>query len=718
MTRYPARRFALRTLLFAATTGLCPIAAQAAAQDVGDADDPSAASQAPAIGLEEIIVTAQRREESLQRVPIQVTALSAATIENAGVQSTSDALQLVPNVQFDESFTYLNSFVTVRGISQINNADPPIAVIVDGVPQNSQKQLRMELFDIERIEVLKGPQGGLYGRNALGGAISIVTRAPANELEGFIDASYGRGNALSITGAASGALVTDTVLLRLSGNYVRDDGRIRNSFTGERVDFVEHDYDLRARLDIRATDALRFDVRGSYRDFSAGGIYDSVVDSGDPNDIQPPQSNITGLTFGNITDVSLTTTYEFGPATLTSISAYTDLVEKYRGDLDFSNPAAGRTEPFGGLQVGQAQDLDLRLMSQELRLASSGGGPLSWIAGAYYLHTDRRLESIGFIDLTGSRDQVDDPGLTILNQVEDNDNHAYAVYGQAEYRFSEALSVSGALRYDRDRREQENLATGQTRRASFGKVQPKLTLTYRFDPDKLAYLTYSTGFRSGGFNAPLVVPPLFEAETLTNYEAGFKTAWLDRRLTFNGAVYFKRDRNFQFFFLDATTASQIIANIDRVDIWGIELETQALLAPGFTVNAALGTTNSDIRRNSLFPETVGNRAPRTVPWTLNLGAQLVQPLTDRHRLLLRADYKHMARKYWQIDNIDVQDPVDLLSLRAGIETDRWGIYVSGANILGERYYADYNPSAFSGLPYDIGFRAQPATYRIQARLRF
>lgn len=135
--------------------------------------------------LEEVTVTAQRRAERLQDVPVAVTAFTAAEIEARGIGSTRDILPMTPNVTYDESFTVGNSFVSVRGVAQINNADSPVAIVVDGVPQNSQKQLRMELFDVERIEVLKGPQGALYGRNAIGGAINIVTREPTNEFDGW-----------------------------------------------------------------------------------------------------------------------------------------------------------------------------------------------------------------------------------------------------------------------------------------------------------------------------------------------------------------------------------------------------------------------------------------------------------------------------------------------------------------------------------------------------
>jgi iron complex outermembrane receptor protein len=168
----------------------------------------------------------------------------------------------VPNVSFDESFTYLNSFVVVRGVTQINNADSPVAVIVDGVPQNSQKQLRMNLFDIQRIEVLKGPQGGLYGRNAIGGAMNIITKDPSDHMEGALDASYGRGDAIDVTGSLS-TPVGDDAGLRVAGSYKTDNGRIRNTYSNKNVDFIDHDWELRGKFKASLSDNLKIDLRAS-----------------------------------------------------------------------------------------------------------------------------------------------------------------------------------------------------------------------------------------------------------------------------------------------------------------------------------------------------------------------------------------------------------------------------------------------------------------------
>lgn len=676
-------------------------------------------AEAAPVGLEEIIVTAQRRTERLQDVPIQVSAFSSAAIEDAGIRSTREVINLVPNVSFDESFTYLNSFVVVRGVTQINNADSPVAVILDGVPQNSQKQLRMNLFDIERIEVLKGPQGGLYGRNAIGGAINIVTRAPTNDFEGFLNASYGRGEALDLTGAVSGPISPDVATFRLAANYKQDNGRIRNSFTRKRVDFVDHDYEIRGKINVRLSTAVDLDIRASYRDFQAGGIYDNTIPSGRADDYRRPNSNIEGLTFGDIFDTSFKIGLDLGGATLTGITAYTELTENYRGDLDFSNSI---DKPGGflgfGFQAGQGQDLGLKLTSQELRLVSEEGQRFRWLVGAYYLHTDRELRTRAFFDLNGSREQIDDPALRLIELREKNNNDAYALYASFDYDLVAGLTLSGALRYDKDQRKQTDIVSGAAREKGFDAVQPKATLTYRFTTDKLAYLTYSTGFRSGGFNAPTVRIPVFEDETLENFEAGFKTSWLNRKLVVNGAVYLAKSRDFQFFFVDAISASQIIGNLDRVNIFGIELEAQALISPGFQLSAAIGTTDSTIKKADDFPAAIGNKTPRTTNWTLNLGAQYKRQIVSGADLLLRLDYQHRGKKYWQIDNSDIQEPLDLVDVRVGLEGERWGLFLAARNILGEKYYADYNSKEFSGLDVDIGFRGQPSTYAAEVKWKF
>lgn len=668
--------------------------------------------------LEEIVVTAQRREQSLQDVPIQVAAFSEQAIQDAGISTTEDFINLVPNVGLDDSFTYLNTLVTVRGVAQINNADSPVAIVIDGVPQNNQKQFKMNLFDVERIEVLKGPQGALYGRNAIGGAINIVTRAPGEELDGFAQVRYGKGSLVEVTGGVT-APISDKVGLRLAGSYKEDDGRLNNDFLGEKVDYVDKDYNVRTRLTVKPSDRLNADFRVAYNEFEAGGIYDSIVNSGDTNDYQPTRANLMGGTFGDVLDASMKLDFQTELGTITAITGYSDLSENYRGDLDFGNPV---TDPGGflglGFQGGQGQDLSVEILSQELRLTSPDENRLRYIVGVYGVQTDRTLLTRAFMDLNDTLEQIDNPALRLITLSENNDNFAYAFFGEMSYDINQQLTLSGALRYDKDEREQTDLSTGAERDKNFHAWQPKVTLDWQFAPEKLAYATYSTGFRSGGFNAPTVGIPVFKDEYLHNYEIGFKTAWLDNRLIVNGATFYTDVEDFQFFFVEGATASQIIGNIDEVGIFGVELEMQAVLTQGLQVSAGLGTTDSDIKQISVFPGNEGNHTPKTTEWTFNAGFQYRAPLGNGLTGMARMDYEHRGDKHWQADNLDVQDPVDLVSARLGIESTGWSVTLWGRNLTDAEYYADYNPMQFSGLPYDIGWRAQPRAVGIEGRVNF
>ena len=649
---------------------------------------------------------------------------------------------MIPNLTFDDSFTYLNSFVVLRGVTQINNADPPVAIIVDGVPQNNQKQFKQRLFDVRQIEVLKGPQGALYGRNAIGGAINIMTKQPSSEFEGQISAGLENGIGYRAGASLSGPVIPDIVLFRVAGSYYRTEGLIENTFLQDNVDNIEFDYSVRGKVTILPTDFLLIDLRASYNDFEAGSSYDTVVNNtpnggpvpvfreGNANDIFPPTSDFRGVTEGNVADFSGRVDLELPFATVTYIVGFSDIEESYRADLDFSNP----TMPsgiFGGLNLGQGQDLAVQLFSHELRLVSPDAQPIRWIAGAYYLATQRDLLTRVFLDADNTAAQFDD-GTILVDLNENNDNLAWALFGQVEIDLAEGLVFQFGARFDTDEREQTNPnADGARRTATFDAFQPKVSLSYRLLENVLAYATYSTGFRSGGFNAPGVVLERFESEFLANYEVGLKTSFLGGRATVNMAGFLSKSDDFQFFFVDISTGSQIISNIDAVDLFGIDLDIKVRAPGGISFFGGLGVTDSEIRELgnadlvSFLSQSgvntnnvVGNRSPRTTELTLNAGAQWTTAITDWGSLLLRATYEYQGSKFWQIDNVDVRDPIHLLGLRLGLDTNYGSVAIWGRNLLNEEYYADFNPAAFAGTGFDLGFQARPRSFGLDINARF
>ncbi len=710
------RKLLRRTLRLAAAPLALAWSAQAHGQAAVSQD--SAAPQ-PVAQVGEVVVTSQKRSELLSEVPIQIDAFTAQQISDAGIKTTEDALAHVANITFDHGDTYHGTFITARGLTEINNADPPVSVVVDGVPLVNQKQLNLNLFDIQQIEVLKGPQGSLYGRNAEGGAINITTQQPTNNFHGYGDFTYTNGDYRDLTAGVSGPLIQDKLLFRLSGDAKSRDGLIDNTFRGDESDFINHDDTVRGQLIYHATDRLTLDGRLEYNDFRGGSNYYSAVFSSNPNDFELPQFNFPSFTYGNSTSATLKGDYKFDFGTLTSISNYYKLEEIDRADLDFRNPVQSPLGIFGaGFQAGQGQNQFLEQESQEVRLASRADQRFRWLIGGYYLHTNRALVTRAFVDVDSQPSEFDTIPLLFANQSTNDHNDAYAGFAQVDFDILPNLTLTGALRYDNDRREQINLVSGSGRTADFNRLQPKATLTYRPAPDRLVYITYGTGFRSGGFNAPAAPIPLFADEHLDNYEAGFKAAFFSRRLQINGAAYLSNVENYQFFFVDATTASQVIGNIEHVRIKGVEFEVNAALAPGLDFNGAVGATDTDIRRSSIFPDAVGKYTPRTIPVSATASLQYRRRLLGDLDGLARADWKYYGDKYWGVDNAAVQNPYSIVNLRVGIERGGLGIYAFSNNLLNSDYYSEYFQKNYSGLDIDFGYRGEPRTYGVELRGKF
>jgi iron complex outermembrane receptor protein len=668
--------------------------------------------------LEEVVVTAQKRSERLQDVPIQVDVFTAQAIADSGIQNTADFVGQVPNMTFDRADTYRNSFVVVRGLAQVTNADPPIAVIVDGVPQVDQKQFNMQLFDLEQIEVLKGPQGSLYGRDAIGGAVIINTRNPTDHLSGYADVTAANGESVNTTAGVSGPLGTDKVLFRLSGNYLHDGGLIGNNYLHGKSDFVHYDYSTRARLTFLPSAAWSIDLRGEFGRFSGSSNQYSWIQPADANTFVNPTNSFHPNAAGESTNGILKVAGDLGFAKLTWINGFNRITEVNRADLDFSNPVQ---DPGGflnlGFQVGQGQDFDEKIYSQELRLTSNSSGPLRWVAGASYQYVDKALRTRAFVDLDGSAAQIDNPALVIVNNNVRNHYRSTGFFGQVDYNLLPVLTISGGFRYDRDEREQRDLVGNNFYNATFVASQPKLTASYKPARNQTYYLTASSGYRPGGFNAG-PVSPTYKSEFVRNFEGGFKTTFLDDQVLVNGALFYERDHNYQYYFVDVRTASQIDQNIDRVDVKGGELETQWRPIKGWTLFANFGYSDAKIKQLDAFPQYVGNYTPNLTPWNAAAGTEYRAPLVNDLRWYGRIDGQLYGRKYWQVDNQDVQDAKQYLNLRLGIEGSNWDAYLWGKNVTDTRAYSQYvSPELGVGVA-GIGFLVQPATYGVELKVIF
>ncbi len=733
----------LAQLLFSVTVFALP-ALPALAQD---------SSEDGAVALDEITVTARRREESIQDAPYAVTAFSAQGIEDAGIKRVEDFVALTSNVTLATSQGIGTSFLSIRGLTQVRNGEAPVATIIDGVLQFSGIQFRQELFDVESIQVVKGPQGAIYGRNATGGAIIINTKKPTEETTGYVSAGVGNGDQYSVEGSVGGA-IGDGFLGQLSARYIDREGYLDNITRGEKADRFE-DLTLRGRLIWQPTDELTVDLRGSIQNHKGRGIgfqYQAVdidadgitaigfgTDTGpiDANNVLPVRDNNVDYGERDMIDMSIKLDWETEAGTLTATTGYTDMDEW--SDSDQFPYTAARSSPalfgFDGTQTGW---FDLAAFSQEVRFSSLADQRVRWEIGAYYLDWERFVSLSTGVD-TGAgiirleREPTTDPSNPTTSFLADNNNNtAKAVFGQLNIDVTDQFELSLAMRYDEEERIQDvsplQFPAGQPgarNTATFDKLQPKVTLRYQPTDATNWYLTWGEGFRSGQFNQNGIaevaaavgingVSDVADQEDSESIELGFKGQFADDRFRVSAAIFSTEVEGQQFFSFIGAISAQILTNIDKVELQGGELDVVYRATDNLDLYASYGFTDSEIKAYNVDPAAVGNDAPYIAENTLNVGAQYKIPLgVGQTMLFTRVDFERRGEQYWDVLNSTARDALNLLSLRLGVEDSegRWSVIGSVDNATDELYNSEWVAGGFSA-------RAPGRIWNVEARYNF
>lgn len=663
--------------------------------------------------LEEIVVTARKREETLQDVPMAITVLPASVLEDAGVRGVADFVQLVPNVTFQSGVNMGENRLTIRGVSQIQNGPPPAAIVVDGVLLISPaRQFNVEEFDLERIEVLKGPQGALYGRNAIGGAINMTTRQPTSELEMSGLLGFGSGEDYRASAAISGPIVEERLLARASVSWRDREGELRNVTTGRYTDHFE-DLSTRLRLLYTPHDDLQFDLKFSYSDTRGRDpTYVALTVDGMPNANEGP---IDADTIGNnpreVSDLSAKMNWTTDAGTLSLVAAYLDGEESLFADFDVT------AVPI----LTAYQAYDEQGFSQELRFTSPGERSVRWIVGGYHVKSRLDVATVALADIGFFVDPPAPTGAVDFPLAEVIDRHEFenfAGFGQVEFDLTEALELALALRYDDDQ-----IALGAQER-SFSKVQPKISLNYRLSRTSSLYGSYGEGFRSGSFNPSeaTIGDPVMRAESAQTLEAGFKSISGDRRMSFDIAAFYTRLENAQQQVLDFATGSNVGLNVDKSTIQGFEVEIAAVLTDGLTLSLGGGMADSKIERFADNPAFAGNKLPRVPDYTINAGFSYETPITAGWGFFLRTDYNRQGEMSWHVDNADVRRALDYLNARLGVRSSDARYAITGwvRNALDDRATQDFQAAEFSGHPFGLDAYSPVigVTYGVEVAAKF
>ena len=614
--------------------------------------------------VQEIVVTAQRRRENLQNVPITVTAVTAAQLSAGGVQNTQDLTAVVPGLTFPSSEG--TALPHIRGVGSTGvapGAENSVALYVDGVYYATAAGSILSLNNVSQIEVLKGPQGTLFGRNATGGLIQITTKDPTQDFHGDASVSYANYDTTSIDGYVTGGLA-DNLAADLAVQLAHQgEGWGTDLATGKDVYKADSDISLRSKLLWTPTSTTKVKLSMDYENSrsSQGALFEAPgTDATNPlyppsaldvkaydvnEDLQP----VARLQGGGL---SLRIDQDLGFATLASITAYRN--QRFFFTVDFDLGPAN-------LLSDRSAQTDTQI-SQEFQLQSKRSSKLQWTLGLFYFHADDAFSplDIGFGGFTAP---VIAPGV-ILTDAFTNSSQAtdsVAGFGQATYEILPKTNLTGGFRltYERkglDATQSGLLNIGQTipmggETGSFSVTKPtwRVALDHKFSDAILAYVSYNRGFKSGGYNLSLPASAPYQTEQLDAYEVGMKTDLLDRRLRVNASGFYYNYSNIQVNrFINGTPD---IYNGASAEIYGLDLDVDAAVSNNLTLSAGVEALHDEF---TSFPCadffaggpglssaacTSANPITPTLPYdTSAKGNQL--PDTPHLTTSFTADYRH------------------------------------------------------------------------------
>ncbi|MEJ8566385.1 TonB-dependent receptor [Elongatibacter sediminis] len=691
--------------------------------------------------LEEVIVTAERRVQSLQDVPISISVFDSEALEATNVKDLRGYFVQTPNVSYQEAGRSgpRSVDIAIRGVSNIGGSVNAFGVYLDefnvaNVAQEGAVNLVLE--DIERVEVLRGPQGTFFGRNATGGALNITSNQPGPEYEGKVSAHYGSHDTWGLTGVVNVPVVTERFFLRAMFNHEESNGFIKNvNESGGRSDYSLTSTKLAGRW--LATDDFTVDFAAYITRDDSGldplvptGVLDadtaSIVGTTVPvsNGLPFYPENTTLVNHdrrerqNNDSDIlTLRMTYEADNFQIRSITGFIDTERDYHDDLDFTSES---------LVYQDALD-KTSSWSQEVRVQSTADSAVEWTVGALYAEDEVDSDFGVFAGSDGFFGLPD--GFPI--DVGDNYNKAtsWAVFGQALWQVSDRVAITAGARYSHDKVEGRADGIGfgttldtQTGEQSFDDFSPRLSVSYDWNDDVTTYVTISKGYKAGGlqFNES-VTEQSYDEEILWNYEAGARMFFLNRSLMLNATVFYMDWEDLQVTSFETLTnpdTGEIVLvtttnNAASASSKGFELEFAAQLGDAWSVSGGAGYLDAKF---DSFPNAVitgaqvdlsGEDMIRAPEWTLNLQSQYSFPIQisgfSGLEGYVRGEWSYRSETVPNIEAIltpgfpNETPAFDVLNLRLGAESDAGRFEVFVENALDEDYYTGQSNFGFGGI---------------------
>lgn len=743
-----------RVLLASAATLLAgAYAGQAAAQSATAPAQASAAAQAqPSDQLAELIVTARKRSESLQKVPVAVSVVSGDLVRQQNRNNLTDLIAMIPSVDLRPQPSNKDVDLLIRGLGTITTSagvEASVSTVIDGVVLARPGQMVSDLVDLNHIEVLRGPQGTLFGKNASAGVINIVTNNPTPDPSGYLEGSYYEGDQYRLTGVANGEIIKGVLSGRIAGLTSSYKGNITNLYNGSTVNGFRSEGG-RAKLLYTPTNNLSvlFGADYMYTNSSfAPEVYLTNSNVAYPSGKVTYNNNLLaalaneGITprFGN-TQVSLDTQpndkdlsagvfaqvdYSFGGYTLTSITAYRYWRNVQRQDIDVFSGLTSLT-PVKMADLGHVRT---RQYSEELRLASPKGGFVDYVIGAYFLHAPDKEDYRRDTTQLTSSGVVANYGLNNFGATSTN----YSLFGEANINFTDSFRAIAGLRLVRDnlRFYTDRFSTSPTPvpgvnpsfaaegSTSVTDYADRLGLQYDVNSHVHTYVTYSRGYKGPAYNVFFNMNALqtneLNPETSNDYEVGVKSTLFDRRAQLDIALFDDQVSNYQANEPDIVAGTVVtrLINAGEVSTKGVEVDLAARVTEDLTVNANYAYVDAKIDRFNCPPgasascDVNGKPLPFAPKNKLTLGAQYVAWSSDRYRVDLDSNYSYQSSQ----QNSITQTP-DTIAPGYGIWnaslalTDQkldWSARLMVFNILDKHYYSalgEVNGGLIGGVPRD------------------
>ena len=712
--------------------------------------------------IEEVVVTATRRDESQQTVPISITALSSETLAAARVEGVKDLGFVTPGLNMNGRSNVWIPYIRGIGAQDTSGGqEASVSIYIDGVYMSSPHAGALSFNNVERVEVLKGPQGTLFGRNSTGGLINVITRDPGHAMEVFGKLGIGDYEAYNAQLYVGGP-ITDTVSADIALNYAdQNEAYGRNVFTGRDI-ATDKDQGVRTKWIWEPGDSTKLTWtadwqqhdtgQGDNRALMPGSVgSDGTVHAGGFQDVNmnfPSDGETDGWVknYGTMLKVQ----HSFDAVDFVSISAYREIKQFNEFDNDGL--------PSSVVEAIQKEN-QTKTFTQEFQLLSGDDdSQFSWIVGAFFLDDKSGYEDPLGLNIRG--DQVTGPGTGFLNVsfIDPIKTTSIALFAEGTYNLTDSARVTLGGRYTQDKKELGGRSVVFVNGADVGLAadalspydfdetwsEPTYKLSFEYDvtDDAMLYASYNRGFRSGSYNTVGVTGVPVDPELIDAYEIGLKSEWLDNRLRLNGAAFYYDFTDLQV--VISRGSSTDLLNAGKAEIYGLDMELQASVTDNLTLRAGaafLDTEYTEFETGTLcstrLPDghTVntppcspkGNELVRSPDTTFNLGLMYRRPV-DFGFIGGSFDYKWTDDFFWEIDNRLVEPSYGLLNGQLFWQTpdERWGVSVWGRNITDEEYsmfsVAQASCGAACGVnPFGIGDQyaaGAPRTWGVEVNFKF